>query len=743
MKKMFKIFLSLTLIFSLCLSTFTAYAALGDNPSIPPTAKKIESVNIAPATHTSGSIGSVTVTVNTSNVDNGTVVTAQLISGATPVAGVAPGTGAVSNDTAVISLTIPALLGAGNYKVKVSISEYNLVNDSAAFTVTAGTPGITNVQITPASIVSGSQSVITVRVYTTNVQDGTAAIISLIDSHYNISSAASPTNTIINNNYIYTTLNISPAIQPGIYYIKVHADGVSPDYISSALIVTPSESGGELSSEKQITGFWFEIDGAEVEIDEANKAIRVTVPYGTDITSLAPNITISDFATVSPGNRVAVDFTDPVTYTVTAEDGSEQEYVVTVSIAPPETTPTPTPTPTSTSTPMPPSTTVPMPPETVMPSLTPLPPASGEGIISIEGSVNESTGSIEATITKKDFSEALNDSDVKGMIIDSDAGSIKFNKAAMDKIGEALDSADDSIDVSISISKIDKTDAFKNLSEAEKEKAAALIGQRPIYDFSISVGGTKISNFGSGELTITIPYTLAEDEDPNCIIIYYINDNGTLENISKCAYDPVAKTVTFTINHLSYYAVAYKEVSFTDLPDGHWAESYINFLAARGIMVGYGDKFGPGDNLTRGQFARLLAVIHGADMSKYTRSGFDDVPNTHIFMKEIAWAAENGIIYGDGKGKFNPDAPITREHMCAMIKRFMDKVALKPLPVIDNPTELIDKDQISKGEIYEAVMALNRSGIIVGSNNIFNPKGFTTRAAAARVLTLIIQELIK
>jgi 6-phosphogluconolactonase (cycloisomerase 2 family) len=66
--------------------------------------------------------------------------------------------------------------------------------------------------------------------------------------------------------------------------------------------------------------------------------INVTVPFGTNVTSLIATFTIS-------GTRVTVngvvqengvtpnDFTTPVTYTVTAADGSTQDYIVTVTVA--------------------------------------------------------------------------------------------------------------------------------------------------------------------------------------------------------------------------------------------------------------------------------------------------------------------------------------------------------------------------------------------------------------------------
>ncbi|MDR0488030.1 MAG: DUF5018 domain-containing protein [Propionibacteriaceae bacterium] len=58
--------------------------------------------------------------------------------------------------------------------------------------------------------------------------------------------------------------------------------------------------------------------------------IAVTVPTRTDVTSVVPTI-VHNGASISPTG--AQDFTKPVTYTVTAEDGSTKAYVVTVTVA--------------------------------------------------------------------------------------------------------------------------------------------------------------------------------------------------------------------------------------------------------------------------------------------------------------------------------------------------------------------------------------------------------------------------
>jgi hypothetical protein len=67
-------------------------------------------------------------------------------------------------------------------------------------------------------------------------------------------------------------------------------------------------------------------------IDQSAKTISFTVPFGTDVTKLTPTITVSGQAAVSPGSGVAANFTNPVQYTVTAEDGSKQVYTATAQI---------------------------------------------------------------------------------------------------------------------------------------------------------------------------------------------------------------------------------------------------------------------------------------------------------------------------------------------------------------------------------------------------------------------------
>ena len=78
----------------------------------------------------------------------------------------------------------------------------------------------------------------------------------------------------------------------------------------------------------------FELSDNPAVISGAN--VTLTVPYGTDVTSLAPTFTLWPGATCVPVSGTARDFTSPQTYTVTSSDSLvTKNYTVTVVIAPP------------------------------------------------------------------------------------------------------------------------------------------------------------------------------------------------------------------------------------------------------------------------------------------------------------------------------------------------------------------------------------------------------------------------
>ena len=75
-----------------------------------------------------------------------------------------------------------------------------------------------------------------------------------------------------------------------------------------------------LSTEAKILSA--QLSGADsVKVDSLTSQVTLYIPYGTDPRSLAPEFEISPKATISPVSGSVRNFTSPVNYTVTAEDG--------------------------------------------------------------------------------------------------------------------------------------------------------------------------------------------------------------------------------------------------------------------------------------------------------------------------------------------------------------------------------------------------------------------------------------
>jgi hypothetical protein len=92
--------------------------------------------------------------------------------------------------------------------------------------------------------------------------------------------------------------------------------------------LTGCEKEPVLSGEKNIIEF--KIGNKRGAINQTDKTISVVVDAVTDLTNLTPELIVSSGASVYPGSLVPVDISSPISYTITAEDGTSQSYQVMV-----------------------------------------------------------------------------------------------------------------------------------------------------------------------------------------------------------------------------------------------------------------------------------------------------------------------------------------------------------------------------------------------------------------------------
>jgi hypothetical protein len=248
--------------------------------------------------------------------------------------------------------TAPAVINTTNHTINVEVS-YGTA-------LTSLTPVITvsdGATITP----SGAQNFATPFTYTVTAANGTAQTWTVT-----VTAAPSPENDIV-------TFSLAAETAPAVINTTNHTINVEVSYgtiltaltpvittsagatinppsgaqnFSAPFIYTVTAANGTAqawivivttapNTENDIVSFSLAEETAPAVINTTDHTVSITVNYGTDLTALVPAITVSPFATISPAIGVAQNFTTPVTYTVTAQNGSIATYLVTVTVGNP------------------------------------------------------------------------------------------------------------------------------------------------------------------------------------------------------------------------------------------------------------------------------------------------------------------------------------------------------------------------------------------------------------------------
>lgn len=128
-----------------------------------------------------------------------------------------------------------------------------------------------------------------------------------------------------------------------------------------------------------------------------------------------------------------------------------------------------------------------------------------------------------------------------------EAGSIRLDNASISLSDEAKGVLEGKDNVNVGAAPLSGSD----LDEALAALGTNYEGSQPtVYNFTMSSGGTAITEFG-GKVTVRIPYTLSEGEDPNEIVVAYINGDKVEEVLAR--YD--SGFAIFETEHFSYYTV--------------------------------------------------------------------------------------------------------------------------------------------------------------------------------------------
>ncbi|MFC5404394.1 S-layer homology domain-containing protein [Cohnella soli] len=339
-------------------------------------------------------------------------------------------------------------------------------------------------------------------------------------------------------------------------------------------------------------------------------------------------------------------------------------------------------------------------------------------VVEVKVETTEQTKSAQLSIPKESFAEIATGTKANVKVEYGNVGTISFDPKAVQTINAATGTGN----VSIIIAKSELTPEGKEV-----------LGDRPVYDFTVFVGNDKVSSFGGGVANISLPYTLKAGENPESVVVYYVNDAGELETV-RGQFNAATGTVNFSTKHFSQYIIAYNAVTFDDVAATSWYGKAVSYLAARDITGGTDDThFSPNAALTRGQFIVLLLKAYGIQAAEAGADNFADAGNKY-YTGYLAAAKKLGIATGIGDNQFAPDQSITRQELFTLLYRSLG--LLGELPSGKTGATVSSYNDANQISVYaqEAIQSLVESGVISGSNDKLDPRSVTTRAQVAQVL---------
>ena len=191
------------------------------------------------------------------------------------------------------------------------------------------------------------------------------------------------------------------------------------------------------------------------------------------------------------------------------------------------------------------------------------------------------------------------------------------------------------------------------------------------------------------------------------------------------------------------YTSSYEEVfqGFKDVPADSWYAQAVEECVKRNLFQGVNaTSFAPNRSMTRAMLVTVLWRYEGRPGGQ--SAGFSDVPNGTWYTDAVNWAAQENIVNGVGKNKFNPDGTITREQLATILYRYAQGKGLNT-DISADPNTFPDGGEISTWAADGFAWALGYeliSGIKSGSTVTLKPQGNATRAQVATILLRLIEK---
>lgn len=210
------------------------------------------------------------------------------------------------------------------------------------------------------------------------------------------------------------------------------------------------------------------------------------------------------------------------------------------------------------------------------------------------------------------------------------------------------------------------------------------VGAVGSYTFE-NVKKAHIITASFAEKKVVNPFTDVENSDWFYDNVLYVYKNGLMNGTASDTFSPnggMTRSMFVTVLYRLSGDTGSYSGNFTDVPSGEWYESAVAWAAKNGIARGVGDnRFTPNTGITREQLAVIFyhyANYKGYDVSVGEGTNIlsykDALSISEYAYSALQWACGAGIINGNNE-YLNPNGPVTRAEVAAILQRFVENVA--------------------------------------------------------------------
>ncbi len=170
--------------------------------------------------------------------------------------------------------------------------------------------------------------------------------------------------------------------------------------------------------------------------------------------------------------------------------------------------------------------------------------ANAAPLVKVELTAAEDARAVEVALPTQALQTLAAEQDAR-FTVSSPVAEVTFDKEALAAITHQADAQ-----VVLVVTPVEQ----EEMTPAQAQAAQG----NPTFELTLRSGDAVISSFGEGSARVTLPYTLADGQQPEGVVVWYLAEDGSTTPCETTC-DAQAQTVTFVTPHFSRYTIAYDE----------------------------------------------------------------------------------------------------------------------------------------------------------------------------------------